>query len=501
MPRQRSRAVAVTEALWHCARNLKAAKWIYLHTCACLLGCKTGALNSAAPQTDASSQRSSWASIDRAKLDPEVAESLSQISEERLASTVKALVAFVTRNSCADALGPGKGVSGARDFLQRELAAIPGMKVMLDPFPQPKCTPPVMGNNVIGYLPGKDPTRLVLISGHYDSLALSGNPDTREAERFGSAGIPAPGADDSGSQASLVVEAARVMAGKSYEATVIFVEFAGEEQGLVGSKALAQHYRQYFPNARTDGVINCDIVGGDTSVNDSLNLHQFRIYAPGAPRETGRAADGTNDSTSPSRGLMRFVGYWGGHYVPSMVAVPRLREDRIRRGGDQTPFIAEGHPAVRLIETQENVAHQHSAADVFENVSPAYLARITAVVVASASALARSPSAPQNFAASGNASRIRFSWAPANRVHHYALAARPAGETYYRRRIEVPADRTSYEARATDFGILTVEPLYVSVAAVDGEGHESQFAYPELRCDETQCAAPAGPRDATAVIQ
>ncbi len=478
-----------------------AAKWIYLHTCACLLGCTTGTFNSPGLKAESFPRVPTGPVSDRPKLDPDIAESLSRISEERLASTVKTLVAFVTRNSCTTALGPGKGVTGARDFLQRELAAIPGMRVMLDPFPQPKCIPPVTGNNVIGYLPGKDPTRLVLIGGHYDSLALSGNPDTREAERFGSGGTPAPGADDSGSQASLVVEAARAMAGKSYEATVVFVAFAGEEQGLVGSKALAQHYRQYFPNARIDGVINCDIVGGDTSVNDSLNLHQFRIYSPGAPRETGRAADGTTDSTSPSRGLMRFVGYWGGHYVPSMVAVPRLREDRIRRGGDQTPFIAEGYPAVRLIETQENVAHQHSAADVFENVSPAYLARITAVVVASASALARSPSPPQNFTASGNASRIRFSWAPADRVHHCALAARPAGEPYYRRRIEVPADRTSFEASATDFGILTVEPLYVSIAAVDGEGHESQFAYPELRCDETQCAAPPGSRDATAIIE
>jgi len=477
------------------------AKWIYLHICVCLLGCQTGALNSAAPQTDASRPTPSRTSSDQARLDPEIADSLSRISEERLASTVKRLVAFVTRNSCSVALGPDKGVGAARDFLQRELSAIPGMSVVLAPFPQPKCIPPVGGNNVIGYLPGKDPTRLVLIGGHYDSLALSGNPDTREAERYSNAEIPAPGADDSGTQASLVVEAARVMAGKSYEATVAFVAFAGEEQGLVGSKALAEGYRRYFPSARIDGVINCDIVGGDTSVNDSLSLHQFRIYAPGAPRETKRAADGTNDSTSPSRALQRFVGYWGGHYVPSMIAVPRLREDRIRRGGDHTPFIAEGLPAVRLIETQENVSHQHSAADVFENVSTPYLARITAVVVASASALARAPSAPQNFAAAGNAARIRLSWAPASRADHYALAARPVGETYYRRRIEVPADRASYEASATDFGILTVEPLYVSVAAVDAEGHESQFAYPEIRCDEKQCAAPPGAKDPTAVIE
>lgn len=478
------------------------ARSIHLLGCVCLLACKTGTLNSSSDPGAVTPSRSSPRALNEgARLDPEIAEILSRISEERLAHTVKTLVGFVTRNSCADPAGAGKGISAAREFLQRELSSIPGMKAALDPFAHPRCTPPLTSYNVIGYLPGKEPTRLVLIGGHYDSLAFSGRPETREAERFGNAGTPAPGADDSGSQTALVVEAARVMAGKSYDATVAFVAFAGEEQGLIGSKELAKHYRQYFPNARIDAVLNCDIIGGDSSVNDSLSLHQFRIYAPGAPRETGRAPDGTNDSTSPSRGLMRFVGYWGGHYVPSMVAIPRLREDRIGRGGDQSSFIAEGHPGVRFIETQENVAHQHSAADVFENVTPAYLARMTAVVVASAAALARSPSAPQAFEASASAERIRFTWAHSNRAHHFVIAARPSGETYYRRRIEVPADQTTYEASATDFGILPVEPLYTSVAAVDAEGHESLFAYPEFRCDEKQCAVPPGAREVTAVVK
>jgi acetylornithine deacetylase/succinyl-diaminopimelate desuccinylase-like protein len=479
-----------------------AARGIQLLTFACLAACKTGTVDSLpGPGEVAAPSPASRPPSERAKLDPEIAEIVSRISEERLAGTIKALVAFVTRNSCAENLSPGKGVAAAREFLERELAAIGGMKVARDSFPQPRCAPPVNGINVIGYLPGKDPTRLVLVSGHYDSLALSGQPETRDAERFSSAGGPAPGADDSGSQAALVLEAARVMAGRSYDATVAFVAFAGEEQGLVGSKALAQTYRRYFPNARIEAVLNCDIVGGDASVNDELTLHQYRIYAPGAPRETGRAPDGTNDSTSPSRALMRFVGYWGGHYVPSMVAVPRLREDRIGRGGDQTSFIAEGYPAVRFIETQENVAHQHSPDDVFSNVVPAYLARLTGVVVASAASLARSPHAPRTFEASGNTGRMRFTWSPTQRAHRYVVVARPVGETYYRRRILVPAEQTAFEASATDFGILTVEPLYASVAAVDAEGHESLFANPEFRCDQTACGVPAGALDVTAVVK
>jgi hypothetical protein len=184
-----------------------------------------------------------------------------------------------------------------------------------------------------------------------------------------------------------------------------------------------------------------------------------------------------------------------------MVAVPRLREDRIRRGGDHSSFIAVGRPAVRFIETQENVEHQHSVEDVFAHLAPGYLTRMTAVVASSAAALARAPAAPTSFTASGSTERIRFSWTGAKGAHHYEVAARPVGETYYRIRIEVAAEKTAFEGSAADFGILTTEPIYVSVAGVDAAGHESLFAYPEVRCDEKQCAPPPGALQVTAVVQ
>ena len=475
------------------------ASGIQLFAAASLLSCKTSAVSP--PSAGQAGTRAISEARAKSKLDPEIVELASRVSEERLSTTVQKLVAFGTRNTCADPGEPGRGVAAARDFLQGELRAIGGMEVVLHPFANSKCTPPVTSSNVIGYLRGRDPTRLIIIGGHYDSLAFSGRPESRDMERYGNSAGPAPGANDSGSQTSLVLEAARVMAVTKHEVTVAFVAFAGEEQGLVGSKALAEVYPRYFPNARLEAVLNCDIVGGDSSVNDEVALHQFRIYAPGAPRETGRSADGTNDGTSPSRGLMRFVGYWAGHYVPAMVAVPRLREDRIRRGGDHSSFIAVGRPAVRFIETQENVEHQHSVEDVFAHLAPGYLARMTAVVASTAAALARAPAAPTSFAAAGNTERIRFSWAEAKGAHHYAVAARPVGETYYRKRIEVAADKTAFEGSAADFGILTAEPIYVSVAAVDAAGHESLFAYPEARCDEKQCAPPPGALQVTAVVQ
>ncbi len=427
---------------------------------------------------------------------------LAQVSEQRLAGTVKTLVGFGTRNSCSVQLGSGKGIGAARDWLQSQFSSIGGMKVFLFPYQQEKCERPVTSNDVVAMIPGAQPHRLIVVGGHYDSLALSGNRETREAERVNPQ-TPAPGANDSGSQTALVLEAARVMGGHAYDATVVFIAFAGEEQGLTGSKAFARGFQEYFPRARIEAVLNSDIVGGDSSVNDATTYHQFRLFSPGTPREMGKAPDGRTDNTSPSRGVMRWIGTWARLYVPAMAMLPQLREDRVGRGGDHESFIAEGFPGVRFIETVENVAHQHSQQDVFDNLNLPYLGRMTQVVVSSAAALARAPRAPTSLSASatGN-SALRLSWiaAETGRVDHFVVAARPVTENFYRGRSAVPASSTSYVGQASDLGVPD-GPFFVSVAAVDAAGHESLFAYPEYRCDGNGCAVPPGALEATAAIR
>jgi hypothetical protein len=39
-------------------------------------------------------------------------------------------------------------------------------------------------------------------------------------------------------------------------------------------------------------------------------------------------------------------------------------------------------------------------------------------------------------------------------------------------------------------GLNPGDSFFVSVSAVDKQGHESLFAYPEVRCDSTSCAIP-----------
>lgn len=422
-------------------------------------------------------------------VDPEIAVIRDAVDAARITRSVTKLASFPTRNTCSGSAGIG----AAREWIREQFASIPGLVVALDPFEYARCPDEMRpAHNVVASLPGRSPERLILIGGHYDSRSANNLDGT----------MLAPGANDSGSQTALVLEAARVMAGHTYGATLVFVAFAGEEQGLLGSSTLAEGYEKYFPGAKIEAVLNCDIVGGDRSANDPARLKQFRLFSPGTPRERGQSA-GTTDNTSPSRGLMRFVERAGSAYVPAMMMSPQLREDRPGRGGDQTSFIARGIPGVRFIETAENVAHQHSSEDVLANMTPEYTARITQIVVATAASLARAPSPPSGLVASGGGRLpIVLRWSPSRGADHYVVAARSARQSFYRGPfLATQGTELQLGSPAADFGVREGQAFFVSVAAVDADGHESLFAYPEYRCDTSGCVVPAGANDVTATTR
>ena len=97
-------------------------------------------------------------------------------------------------------------------------------------------------------LPGKSPRR-IYVSGHYDSLNLGGRPTPSNARRARAPAarrrgdpqtrpgidyeVDAPGANDDGSGTVLTMELARVFAesGIEFDATLVFICWAGEEQG------------------------------------------------------------------------------------------------------------------------------------------------------------------------------------------------------------------------------------------------------------------------------
>jgi hypothetical protein len=408
-------------------------------------------------------------------------------------------------------------VTPARDFLFQQYSAIPGLQVRLDPFSHLDC-PNSPTFNVIAWLPGREPSRLVVVGGHYDSRTTN----------LLDAASDAPGGNDSGAQTGVVLELARVLAGHRYDATIVFMSFSGEEEGLFGSESIAANLNRYFTNPQVVAMLNTDIPGGDSAANSAADLLNFRLYSSGIPRERfSTDPDGTTDNTSPSRGVMRYVGTWGGAYVPALTMEPELREDRPGRASDHVAFIDNGFPAVRLMETFECspspvnnscggplpcpppaqipafckdtsfiTTHQHSPNDQVQFITPSYAAQIAQIMAAVAASLARAPGSPQNFTATGSSLHgieVTFQPPTGHRVDHFVVAARSVNENFYRRRIIIEGDG-DHEDRlisAKDLGLNPGDSFFVSVASVDENGHESLFAYPEFRCDSNACVTPA----------
>jgi hypothetical protein len=113
--------------------------------------------------------------------------------------------------------------------------------------------------NVIGILPGSDPTRAreaIVIGAHYDHVGLGGRlsltPDRAEIHN---------GADDNASGTASIIEMARsaVADRARFPRTLIFIAFAGEERGLLGSAYYASHAA--FPIDSTIAMLNLDMVG------------------------------------------------------------------------------------------------------------------------------------------------------------------------------------------------------------------------------------------------
>ena len=97
---------------------------------------------------------------------------------------------------------------------------------------------------------------------------------------------------------------------------------------------------------------------------------------------------------SVSRELARYVRLCAQRYVPGFRAELVFRADRFSRGGDHSPFVADGFAGVRFTTAAENLPVQHTANDTFDKASPGYTANVARVNGAAIASLALAPSAP-----------------------------------------------------------------------------------------------------------
>jgi hypothetical protein len=333
----------------------------------------------------------------------DVAAMVAAVNAKNVEHTVRTLVSFGTRSTLSTQTDPKRGIGAARDWIKSEfdkIAATSGgrMTVELQTFTQepgkyPRIAKPTVVTNVVATLRGtQSPDRVYVISGHYDSMCSS--PTDGECD--------APGADDDASGVAAVLEAARVMAPHPFDATIVFMAVAGEEQGLVGSTYFAEQAKQ--KNMNVEAMLDNDIVGANPGKD-----RRIRVFSEGVPSNetpeqanTRRSVGGENDSAS--RQLARFIAETGAKYVKNFGVWMIYRRDRYLRGGDHIPFLERGFPAVRFTEPHERYEHQHQNVrvengkqygDLPEYNDYKFLANVTRVNAAALAALALAPARPR----------------------------------------------------------------------------------------------------------
>lgn len=321
-------------------------------------------------------------------VDPRIEAILADVSPERLHEYLAVLTGFETRHSLSFSDRPDFGVLPARAYIRETMASFSDrLQVDFDCYEvEPQGRIPIQAElcNVVAVLPGRSDRR-IYVSGHYDTVAR------READPAAGGGgggfdwtrfdNPAPGANDDGSGTVLTMELARVLAqsGLDFDATLVFVAFVAEEEGLVGASLHAA--RAERENWVIDAVFNNDIIGNSLGGNGILDSRTVRVFSE-------------DPMDSPSRQLARFIRRQATAYMPGHEVRLIAREDRFGRGGDHTAFNRRGFAGVRFSESRENYSRQHMAADTLGGVDFDYLARNARVNVSGVATMALAPPAP-----------------------------------------------------------------------------------------------------------
>jgi acetylornithine deacetylase/succinyl-diaminopimelate desuccinylase-like protein len=421
------------------------------------------------------------------KPNADIQKMLKEISAKNIEASIRKLVSFGTRNTLSEQDNPSRGIGAARDWIFAEFQRISAdcgncLQVEKQTFLQPKANrvpEPTNLTNVVATLKGTtDPTRVYVVSGHYDSMCSS--PTDAKCD--------APGANDDASGSAAMIEMARVMSKRKFDATIVFMTVAGEEQGLLGATYYAQQALDKKMNI--EGMFTNDIIGGATTFKNAANRQTVRVFSEGVPSNetpqeanTRRGTGGENDSAS--RQLARFIKETADVYSPKFSVMMVYRRDRYLRGGDHIPFVERGFTAVRITETNEDYDHQHQNVgtregkfygDTPEFVDFDYVANVARVNAASLAALALAPARPKNVgmvtARLGNDTELKWDAATDADIAGY--------EIVWRDTISPVWTNAQPVGNVTNFVMknMTKDNYFFGVRAVDKDGNKSPVSFP-----------------------
>jgi len=200
-------------------------------------------------------------------------------------------------------------------------------------------------SNILALWPGFDPVlreETIILGAHHDHFGVQ-------------AGLVFPGADDNASGTAVLLEIARVLAttGLRPKRSLLFLSFAGEEQGLLGSRFYVAHPRH--PLSAAKAMINVDHAGvGNGHITVGLSKLEKAVAQAAAEK---------------------------------VAAGDKLELYGLFPGGDHVPFAEAGLPTAAIV-TAGSHPDFHQPTDTPEKIKPELLAAITHYTLALVWALA-----------------------------------------------------------------------------------------------------------------
>lgn len=228
--------------------------------------------------------------------------------------------------------------------------------------------------NLRAIKPGKNKAdEVVMFGAHIDSTA--GYPWSGEKK--------APGANDDGSGAVALVQIAKAMKDLPLDRTVVFSLFSGEEQGLWGSRAMAELYKQ--SQANTAENLNA----GKDGLGKIVGMYQLDMigYAPGGT--TVESHDTTSDKACHA--LTELLAAKQKQYNIDLKVYGAHNEELTNRS-DHYPFYRNGIPAVLITEPYDTAEvpnpDYHSTRDTVDKVNIPYMVDVSKLATAAGVELA-----------------------------------------------------------------------------------------------------------------
>jgi hypothetical protein len=238
----------------------------------------------------------------------------------------------------------GSEIEAARMLLSSRFRAL-GLEVEEMTFP----TARGMATNIVAKLPGRSrPDEIYVVGAHYDSTS------EKPFEL-------APGAEDNASGAAGLLSLARVFTEQPPEATLLFIAFSGEEQGLLGSRAWLNPWLADGRANQIHGVFIMDMIGysGDAELDCLLE---------------------TSAATRPFLNQIQAA-----HADPELV----LAESLDYWGSDHVPFLDNKIPAVLFIENDYlDYPAYHRSVDTVEKIHPQLGPKILGLIAQTIGSLA-----------------------------------------------------------------------------------------------------------------